>query len=370
MATPPTSLTRFKEAMQSVYGPFEHLSPSDLTKWTPPPKSGGHRGRYLWTDAFGVLNFLTLYHLTSAPLYLTLAKSLVRSVHETLGRTRDGKSRLPGATDEEPLKGGLRIGKIDEEGSDGDGMYHHYLTLWMFALNQLSIASGEGVWNELAIQLANAIHPHFAVKGTGGRKRMVWKISADMKRVLVPSEGHLDAATGFVVFRLLQETKGEQVLEKEIKEYGEMMEGKLTASTDCLDLGMALWMCHFFAEKEEWAKKLGEKCLDNCSRWFSFPRTNGEGQRLTGVEVLLIENGGILDRSPQYRLAFREFGTCLGIGCYGGDEYLASRSMAVIKFWEEYMEEVTADDLRPISLVMYAAALMPGGKLNCYQPQS
>jgi hypothetical protein len=83
--------------------------------------------------------------------------------------------------------------------------------------------------------------------------------------------------------------------------------------------------------------------------------------------VLLKEDGGILERNPQYRLAFREFGTCLGIDCYGADEYLASRATAVVKFWEEYMEEVTADDLRPISLVMYAAALIPGGELKAFQ---
>ena len=85
--------------------------------------------------------------------------------------------------------------------------------------------------------------------------------------------------------------------------------------------------------------------------------------------MLLKEKGGILDRKPQHRLAFREFGTCLGIGCYGGDEYLASRAAAVVKFWEEYMKEVTADDLRPISLVMYAAALIPGGELKLFKMQ-
>jgi hypothetical protein len=85
--------------------------------------------------------------------------------------------------------------------------------------------------------------------------------------------------------------------------------------------------------------------------------------------VLLKEKGGILDRSPQHRLAFREFGTCLGISCYGDDEYLASRAAAVVKFWEDYMEEVTADDLRPISLAMYAAALIPGGELKLFKRQ-
>jgi len=76
----------------------------------------------------------------------------------------------------------------------------------------------------------------------------------------------------------------------------------------------------------------------------------------------LKEDGAIFKSGAQHRLAFREFGTCLGIGCYGGDEYLQGRAAAVVEFWEDYMKEVTADDLRPISLVMYAAALIPGGK--------
>jgi hypothetical protein len=96
---------------------------------------------------------------------------------------------------------------------------------------------------------------------------MVWKISSDMKRVLVPSEGHLDAATGYVVYRLLQGGNGD-VLGTEIEDYREIMEkeGKLTASTDTLDLGMALWMCHFFIN-EGWAADLGRKCLANSSKW-------------------------------------------------------------------------------------------------------
>jgi hypothetical protein len=74
-------------------------------------KVGGHRGRYLWTDALGVLNFSTLHKecsLTSgnddnSERYLTFARQLVVTVPNVLGRTRHGQSRLPGATDQEPL---------------------------------------------------------------------------------------------------------------------------------------------------------------------------------------------------------------------------------------------------------------------------
>ena len=46
---------------------------------------------------------------------------------------------------------------------------------------------------------------------------------------------------------------------------------------------------------------------------------------------------------------------------------MASRAATVVKFREEYMEEVIADDLRPITLVMYAAALVPGGELKLFK---
>lgn len=113
-------------------------SAADAEVWQPPQRSGRHRGRYLCPDAFGVINFITLSKETGEGKYLTHAKRLTRTVHDVLRRTRDGKARLPGASDLNPLGGGLRIGKEDEGGSDGDGQYHHYLTLWMFALNRLS----------------------------------------------------------------------------------------------------------------------------------------------------------------------------------------------------------------------------------------
>lgn len=119
----PRDIQRFKEATRLVYGPLEHLTEDSAKVWTPPdhPGAGGHKGRYLWTDAFGVINFITLAKETSSPIYLTLAKQLANTVHSVLGRTRDGAARLPLATDEKPLRGGLRIGKMEAHGSDCDG---------------------------------------------------------------------------------------------------------------------------------------------------------------------------------------------------------------------------------------------------------
>jgi hypothetical protein len=269
-------LERFQEAQESVYGNVSSIT--NPSNWTPPQQSGGHRGRYLWTDAFGVINFLTLHReyektqasSTSAPddRYLTLARRLAQTVHEVLGRTRDGRSRLPGATDENPLGGGLRIGKIDEHGSDGDGQYHHYLTIWMFALNRLSLATGDPTYNRQAVALAKAIHPHFFIGRHSSRPRMVWKMSMDLSAALVGSQGNLDPIDGYVVFRLLQAAAmkmGEgEVLTEEIADYKKVMEGKGKhfVSSDPLDLGMTLWTAHWFAEKEDWANQLLGQCFE------------------------------------------------------------------------------------------------------------
>ena len=276
----PQSLSKFLRAMKAVYGPIDTLSPTDVASWTPPPMAEGHRGRYLWTDAFGVLNLLTLGALSppsssltpsaTAATYTTLAARLIAAVHDTLGRTRDGTHRLPGASDLHPLRGGLRIGKEadeDDPAGDGDGQYHHYLTLWMFALNRMAHASGERRYNDLGIELAQAIHPAFVRDRDAPRPQMCWKTSVDLRRAVVPSEGNLDPIDGYVVFSLLQRDNAEntRVLEREVGEYRRMLEAKWRryVSDDPLDLGMTLWTAHWFAGKgdSEWAEELSDRAL-------------------------------------------------------------------------------------------------------------
>jgi hypothetical protein len=261
-------LSQFLASMKQVYGPLPSSSSSG-TPWRPPEKSGGHRGRYLWTDAFGVVNFLTLYRETGEERYLDCARSLVTTVHDVLGRTRDGRSRLPRATEAEPLAGGLRIGKTEEHGRDGDGQYHHYLTLWMFALNRMTLATGDPTFNNSAISLARAIHPNFFVNRDTSSPRMVWKISMDMSRVLVHSEGNLDPIDGYVVFKTLAAASGKaDTLKDEIEDYAKVMQrkGEHFASEDMLDLGMSSWTSHWLRGKEEWATVLAKRCTRQLSR--------------------------------------------------------------------------------------------------------
>ncbi|KFY32140.1 hypothetical protein V493_00474 [Pseudogymnoascus sp. VKM F-4281 (FW-2241)] len=335
------TIQKFLGAMKSVYGNLESLENGALNTWVPPPKSGGHRGRYLWTDAFGVLNFLTLHKELNEEKYLILAKRLVVRVHDILGWTRDGKSRLPGATDDNPLGGGLRIGKEEAGGPDGDGQYHHYLTLWMFALNRLSIASDTAAYNDQAIALARAIHPKFFIDRTSSSARMVWKISMDMSRPLVSSQGRLDATTGFVVYRLLQAAAREpRVLETEIEDYQKSMRlrDSVDATHDTLDLGMALWIAHWYAGEDQWATQLGENCLEAIKTIFGDERYKTRG--------------------VPYRLAFRELGALMGAKCYTHDEDVVALTDSVIEVWGNIID-TTEDELKPITMVMYSAALLP-----------
>jgi hypothetical protein len=72
--------------------------------------------RYLWTDAFGLVLFVSLYAESGERKYLDEAESLVAEVVRVLGRPR-----------------GIRIG----EAPDRDGQYFHYLAMWLYGLSIL-----------------------------------------------------------------------------------------------------------------------------------------------------------------------------------------------------------------------------------------
>lgn len=215
-------------AMERLYGPICELTEEEASDWIAPVNPGTEL-RDLWTEAFGVMNFMNLAIENSSTTFKILAERLVHSVHETLGRTRDGSARLNGATDEHPLKGGLRIGRRNEEGEDEDcdGQCHHYLTMWMYALNRLSLVTDNPKYNDMAIELARAVHRAFVTRLESGGLRIAWKISIDMKTTLVPSKGDLDAITGSIIHRVLQDTATDQkrdegLLKEELEDYKQL----------------------------------------------------------------------------------------------------------------------------------------------------
>lgn len=80
-------------------------------------------------------------------------------------------------------------------------------------------------------------------------------------------------------------------------------------------------------------------------------------------DELFSDNDHFSKHTP-YRLAFREFGTCMGMGCWANrNSLLAGWKAEILSSWENVLKTETPEDLRPITQVMYAAALIPGGML-------
>ncbi|MGZ3579736.1 MAG: hypothetical protein ACXU98_12070, partial [Syntrophales bacterium] len=107
-----------KSTARTIMMEFAHLTGLLSSKEKP--------RRYLWTDAFAVCNFLTLYKQMGDERYKELALRLVDQVHNVLGRRRTEDTWIgwiSGLPEEEgklhPTSGGLRIGKgMNERGQD------------------------------------------------------------------------------------------------------------------------------------------------------------------------------------------------------------------------------------------------------------
>jgi hypothetical protein len=223
--------------------------------------------RYLWTDAFGVCNFLELYHLTNKKVYEELALRLVGQVHHVLGRHRKDDSRIGWISrlsdpegDKHPTRGGLRIGKALNERELGepfdrnlewirDGQYYHYLTKWMYALNRVSQIIGDPTYNRWGIELAKTAHSAFTYcLPLSGEKSMYWKMSIDLSRPLISSMGQQDPLDGFITYNQLQAMASEHHewvnLKAEIADMASICEGKEYVTDDPLGIGGLL--CNAF----------------------------------------------------------------------------------------------------------------------------
>ena len=198
--------------------------------------------RYLWTDAFGVVLYVSLYHKTGDASYLAKAEWLVEEVYRVLGRSK-----------------GLRIG----EEPDRDGQYFHYLAMWIYALTCLGKVKSE--YRDEAVKLVKQIHSRFVIPDQG----VIWKMEEDLS---APYPGYglgaMDAFDGYVSYKLLDP----DALAKEIED----MRRLLTQSYETLiinqdlGLGMMLWLCHFFPE-EAWAEYQTRLSLHMLDRLWTDP---------------------------------------------------------------------------------------------------
>lgn len=228
--------------------------------------------RYLWTDAFGLVLYVSLYRHTNEEKYLDLARHLVAEVDRVLRRPR-----------------GYRIG----EEPDRDGQYFHYLMMWTYALHRMGEVDAN--YDGRALKLIRDIHEPFVKPGVG----VVWKMEEDLSR---PYPGYglgaIDPYHGYVVYRLVND----KALASEIAVLREMVDRdyqSLRIDQD-LGLGMMLWQTHFFPHEP----------------WAAFQRARS----LADLDRLWIDPPGYFGRQAGYRemrFAFTNYGVSLGLQAVG-----------------------------------------------------
>jgi hypothetical protein len=267
--------------------------------------------RYLWTDAFGLVLYVSLYRQTGEQRWLEQAKWLVAEVDRVLGRER-----------------GYRIG----EAPDRDGQYFHYLAMWMFAL--ACLGDHDPAYRQKGIRIAKDVHAPFVIPSHG----VIWKMEEDLSG---PYPGYgfgaMDAFDGYVSYRLL----GDRELASEIAEMRAVMERQyetLDIDQD-LGLGMMLWLAHFFPY-EDWAVVQRELCIGALDRlWIDPPSYFGRASYARHV-----------------RIAFANFGVSVGLQ---SQDMWPERVKALNDYFESYRSG-DQYDREAITWVMACCSHFPG----------
>ena len=352
--------------------------------------------RYLWTDAFAVCNFLTLYRRTGEEKFRRLALDLVDQVHAVLGRHREDSSRsgwISGRDEataaRHPTAGGLRIGKtLNERKSDEpydersewdrDGQYFHYLTKWMHALERADTVAVDLPYISWAMELAKTAHAAFTYDPlTGGPKNMYWKMSIDLSRPLVPSMGLHDPLDAFITYNELrlyaQKYPGGATmldLGEEIAETAAMCKGKNFTTDDPLGIGGLLFDAY---------RAIQMTVADN----FEAPELVEALLRFSGYGLDAFLHKDPLNDPVDYRLAFRELGLSIGLRAVekmrdviDNDRNLFNDNLfrqtenlteyvplsgAIERFWRDPAHQQSAGwrAHRDINMVMLATSLAP-----------
>lgn len=267
--------------------------------------------RYLWTDAFGVVLYVSLYRARGEQRWLDAAEQLVADVERVLGRPR-----------------GLRIG----EAPDRDGQYFHYLAMWLFALARLGDIKPE--YRARGIALARDVHSAFVLPGRG----VIWKMEEDLS---APYPGYglggMDAYNGYVVYRVLDE----RALASEIAQMRDLIEAtwRHTEIEQDLGLGMMLWLAHFFPQ-EGWAAEQRQRSLRTLDRMW-------------------VDPPGYFCRVPwlrHVRFAFTNYGASLGLQCAGVWPERVARLNDFFETWRSGDEY----DREAITWVMACTSHFPG----------
>lgn len=343
--------------------------------------------RYLWTDAFAVINYLELHRQTKDELYAKLARRLVDQVHRVLGRHRADDPRsgwLSGLPEDagaaHPATGGLRIGKPLPERSpedppderlewDRDGQYFHYLTKWMDALSRASSLQHESHYHRWAAELAHSTFPRFLqVSRSGAPVGLAWKMSIDLSRPQVSGMSPHDILDGYVTFKWLDAGGGsEPSLRDDTDILGRLVAGQHWETSDPLGLGGLLldaFKLTLIPGRSESDERLIGRVLGGVTR---------------GLDRFVRQDA--LAQPAARRLGFRELGLAIGLQTANpiaseaekspaladktGEEIAALQSRVsvetqVIEFWLEHRNrrERSWQDHQDINDVMLATALL------------
>jgi hypothetical protein len=266
--------------------------------------------RYLWTDAFGVILFVSLFTQLAERKYLDEAEWVVAEVERVLGRRR-----------------GIRIG----EARDRDGQYFHYLAMWLYALSVLGRHLPD--YRRKGVELVRQIHDSFVVPHGG----VIWKMKEDLS---APYPGYgfgaLDAYDGYISYRLLDE----KALSREIADMRVLVDRSASnlLITQDLGIGMMLWMTHFFPD-EDWAGTQTPRCLNTLDRmWVD------EGYFCRGPQV------------HKVKFAFTNYGVSVGLQAVNATPERVRRLNA---FFETYRSG-DEYDREAITHVMACSSHFPG----------
>jgi hypothetical protein len=179
----------------------------------------------------------------------------------------------------------------------------------MRALDSLARQTRDGRYNRWARELAAVAFAAFTIQAPDGKKRLVWKMSIDLSRPLVTSQGKHDALEGLITCGQLQATAehlglfgdGGPSLREERAGFEEMTKSDAAWSTsDPLGLGELL--------SDAWRVRQ----LETEGRGFEHPLlTRLLSSALEGMAQFASSNG--LGRPALARLPFRELGLAIGL---------------------------------------------------------
>ena len=199
--------------------------------------------RDLWVDALGVLCLLSLFREQGEESLLDEAEWVAQEVDRVLGRRR-----------------GIRIA----EGSDARGQTFRSLALWIFALYRLG--QHRPPFLGRALSLVREIHAPFVRPGGGILARMEEDLSCPYPD---SGPGKLEVFMGLAVYQQV----APEALRPEIEELEGMVRKTFQslAPDHGVDLGLILWITHFFPE-DPWSLLLRERALAALdARWVDPP---------------------------------------------------------------------------------------------------